>query len=443
LVREFRKHVDPRSFLYHLSRRVMAGGEPVHMLLQASPVVGSPFLGTAARRVDAVERIPSRRLFLDDSCKDLGANSPQLQPSRQQSGCLRQQKREPTTPRSPSLSCNSNNCLAEQKSKQCVQADLCRKLFSEAGSEVEHKPNSQAKQTWRPQIANFHHAPFIPEEAEECEDTISKDHGGGGSKSQEDSGDLLSAWLFRHSGEDGSARIHETTKLQVAIKELRERVSVSVLDAVEAAEARLAAQFLTAIVPTYDDLRKRVGALESRILDVPDPLSGSARDGRESDGQSYEHLSLVWPGKFSERIAALEEHSGRISALEQAVEELNVHLVSPEPKREVELQVTACLEPMFETLRNRMAALELQCATAICGRPVSDMQEAINASERRLLDELQAMRAENTGRDQVLSSQLLEVRVAALQTQVLQDDSSFPLSKVDDSNTQSAETVSY
>jgi hypothetical protein len=264
-------------------------------------------------------------------------------------------------------------------------------------------------------------------------DTISTERSGGRSKTQEEGSELRTR-LFRHVNEERNARIHETTKLQVAINELRKHLNVSVRDAMDAAEARLAAQFLTAIVPSYDELRKRVCALESRILDVPGQLSARAHEGRESHGQLPEHLPLAWPGQLGDRIAALEERGDRISALEQAVADLRLPLVALESRREV--QMTARSEPMCEALRGRIDSLELQYVTGNCGRPVSDVQEAVHASERRLLDELQAMRAETTEQVQVLSSQLLEVRVAALQAQVLQDDPSVSRLKVADSKPQ-------
>lgn len=385
----------------------MASGEAAQVIMQASPVVAPPMLGTAARRVNAVEHVAQGRLCWDSNSKDTGAKSPHVQSPPQPHGRLRQQRRTPTTPRCPP------HDAVERKHKEWTPRDVCRTLFSEVGYEVEQGLDGEQKQT-RCQGADF------DDEREECMDARSTERSGGAFKSQKKGGDSPMR-LCRRVSEERSVRISETTKLLNNIKELRAQISASVHDAMEAAEARLAAQVLTAIAPRYDDLRQRVGAIESQILGVPDSLSAKTHEGRESRNQLAEHLPPVWPERLGERIAALEERSEGISALERAVADLRLPLVALESKRETELQMTARSEPVCEVLRDRVSALELHCATVICSRPVSDVQEAINSSERRLMSELQAVRAESTERVQVLSSQLLEVYVAALQAQALED----------------------
>jgi len=308
--------------------------------------------------------------------------------------------------------------------KEWATLDVCRNLFGEG--DAEQGSPCQKKQTSRRLGASLDvsPAPALLEEGEQCRENRSPERSGGGYKSLEKGGDSRTR-VFRH-GEDKSARNSaETVRLQNTINEMRAQISASVRNAVEAAEARLAAQFLTAIVPSYDDLRQRVGAIESRILGVPDTLSARVNEGQECHGQQAEHFPLAWPEGLDARLAALEKRSDGISALEQAVADLRLPLTALESKLEFELQMTARAEaraePTCDTLRNRVVALEQHCAAAICDRPLADVQEAINSSERRLLNELQAVRTENTERVQVLSSQLLEVRVAALQAQSLHD----------------------
>jgi len=399
----------------------MASAEVLQAMMRASPVVAPPIPGTAAKRVNTLEHASSRHLFLDSNCKETGAKSPHLQPPPQQlQGRLRQQRRTPTTPRCPS------HPIIERKGKEWASLDVCRKLFGEVSIEVEQGPPGQKKQAWSSQGASLDTA-SLSEEGLERIDTVKERSRG--HKSQEKSVDSR-ARLVRQVSEE---RLTAKLQTQTAIKELRARIDVSVHDAMEAAEARLATQFLNAIVPSYDDLRQRVGAMESRILGVTNSPSARAHEGRES--QLAECLLSAWPERLGERIVALEERSDSISALEQAVADLRLPLVSLESKRDR-------LESMCEALRIRIAALELHCAKVICGRPVSDVQEAINSSERRLMDELQVVRAENRERVQVLSSQLLEVRVAALQAQALQDEPFVWQSKAADSTLQPTDPVS-
>jgi len=358
--------------------------------------------GTAAKRVNAVEHVSVGR--------------------------PRQQRRTPTTPR-----CAPHD-ITGRKGTDWASSDLCRKLFGEVGVEAEQGPHGQKKQTSRCQSASLDDVPVLTEKGKECVDTVSTEQSRGGQKFQEKRVDSRTR-LFRTVSEE-----RNTAKLQTAIKELRAQINVSMCDAMEAAQARLAAQFLNAIVPSYDDLRQRVGVIESQMLRVTDSLSGRAHEGRET--QFAEHLVSVWPERLGERLVALEERSDSISALEQAVADLHLPLVALESRHEAERQLMAHSEPICEALRNRITALELQYATMICGCPASDVQKAINLSEQRLMNGLQAVRGENRERVQVLSSQLLEVRVAALQAQASHDNPSKWWSKSADSTLQLTGPVS-
>jgi len=406
----------------------MASGEAAQIMMQVSPVVGPPISGTAARRNNVVQHLSARRFCSDSNYKEMGAKSQQLQPPPQQlQGNLQRQRRTPTTPRCPS------HKVVDRTGKELASVDLCRKLFGELGSEVEQGPHGQKKQTRRCQSAYLDDKPLL-EEREDCVDTVSTERSRGGHKSQEKRVDSPTRPVRHVSAERSIAKLH------TAIKELRAQINVMMCDAMEAAEARLAAQFLNAIVPSYDDLRQRVGAIESQMPGVTDSLSARAHEGRES--QVAEHLQSVCPERQGERLAALEEHSVSISALEQAVADLRLPLVALESKHDVKCQMMARSELMCEDLRNRVTVLELQYATVICGRPDSDVQKVINSSERRLMNELQAVRTENRERVQVLSSQLLEVRVAALRAQALQDETSLCWSKAADSAPQLTDPVS-
>merc|ERR1719410_595296 len=163
-----------------------------------------------------------------------------------------------------------------RKDKEWTSSDLCRRLFGEVGVEAEQGPYGQKKQTSRCQSANLDDVPVSTEKGKECVDTVSTEQSRGGQKFQEKRVDSRTR-LFRTVSEE-----RNTAKLQTAIKELHAQINVSMRDAMEAAQSRLAAQFLNAIVPNYDDLRQRVGVIESQMSRVTDSLPGRAHEGRET-----------------------------------------------------------------------------------------------------------------------------------------------------------------